>query len=81
MMPERPRFSAVTRGDQWFVEAKWPDGTIEIAAGPFNAEADNVKRAAALGLMSAAQVSGRNSYTLAAALLHAPSILRYYFQY
>ena len=35
-----PQFSTVSQGNEWSVQAEWPDGTIEIVAGPFNSNAE-----------------------------------------
>jgi hypothetical protein len=38
MADQRPKFSVVHQGDEWSVQAEWPDGTLETAAASFNSE-------------------------------------------
>jgi hypothetical protein len=40
MAHQYPNFSVVGQGDNWSVQAEWPDGTIETAATSFKSEAD-----------------------------------------
>jgi len=40
MATQHPKFSVVSQGDNWSVQAEWPDGTIETAETSFRSEAD-----------------------------------------
>jgi hypothetical protein len=36
----KPRELKKLFGDQWYVEAEWPDGTIKESAGPFATDSE-----------------------------------------
>jgi hypothetical protein len=38
MPREYPKFSAVCRREDWLIEAKWPDDTIDVVANSFKSQ-------------------------------------------